>query len=54
MNTRRGFTLIELLIVMVMLALIGAALTRILVNSMRVSAGQMVQADMQSNVRIPV
>lgn len=36
---------------MVMLALIGAALTRILVNSMRVSAGQMVQADMQSNVR---
>jgi hypothetical protein len=36
---------------MVMLTLIGAALTRILVSSMRVSAGQMVQADMQSNVR---
>ena len=51
MTSRRGFTLVELLIVMVMLALIGAALTRILVNSMRVSAGQMVQADMQSNVR---
>jgi prepilin-type N-terminal cleavage/methylation domain-containing protein len=51
MNTRRGFTLVEMLIVLVMLALVGAALTRILVNSMRVSAGQMVQADMQSNVR---
>jgi len=51
MNSRRGFTLIEILIVMVMLALIGAALTKVLVNSMRVSAGQMVQAEMQSNVR---
>jgi prepilin-type N-terminal cleavage/methylation domain-containing protein len=51
MNTRRGFTLVEVLIAMVMLALIGGALTRVLVNSMRVSSGQMVQADMQSNVR---
>jgi prepilin-type N-terminal cleavage/methylation domain-containing protein len=51
MSSRRGFTLVELLIVMVMLTLIGGALTRILLNSMRVSAGQMVQADMQSNVR---
>ena len=51
MSSRRGFTLIELLIVMVMMTLIGGALTKILLNSMRVSAGQMVQADMQSNVR---
>jgi prepilin-type N-terminal cleavage/methylation domain-containing protein len=51
MNTRRGFTLVELLIVMVMLTLVGGAITRILVNSMRVSSGQMLQADMQSNVR---
>lgn len=51
MRMRRGFTLVEMLIVLVMLAIIGAALTRILVNSMRVSAGQMAQADMQSNVR---
>lgn len=51
MTSRRGFTLVELLIVLVMLALVGAALTRILVNSMRVTAGQLVQADMQSNVR---
>jgi len=51
MSTRRGFTLVELLVVLVMLVLIGAALTRILVRSMRVSTGQMVQADMQSNVR---
>lgn len=51
MKTRRGFTLVELLIVLVMLVLIGAALTRVLVTSMRVSSSQMVQADMQSNVR---
>ena len=36
MNTRRGFTLVELLIVMVMLTLVGGALSRVLVNSMRV------------------
>ncbi len=51
MKTRRGFTLVELLIVLVVLVLIGAALTKVLVNSMRVSGSQMVQADMQSNVR---
>jgi prepilin-type N-terminal cleavage/methylation domain-containing protein len=51
MTSRRGFSLVELLIVMIVLVLIGTALTRVLVNSMRVSGGQMVQADMQSNVR---
>ncbi len=51
MHRRRGFTLVELLIVMVVLVLVGAALTRILVTSMRVSQAQLVQADMQTNVR---
>jgi prepilin-type N-terminal cleavage/methylation domain-containing protein len=51
MKTQRGFTLIEMLVVLVLLVLIGAALTRLLVNSMRVSSGQLVQADLQSNVR---
>jgi len=51
MTSRRGFSLVELLIVMIVLVLIGTALTKILVSSMRVSSGQMVQADMQSNVR---
>lgn len=37
MKRRRGFSLVELLIVMIVLVLIGTALTRILVNSMRVS-----------------
>jgi hypothetical protein len=40
-----------MLIVLVLLVLIGAALTNLLVNSMRVSSGQLVQADLQSNVR---
>jgi prepilin-type N-terminal cleavage/methylation domain-containing protein len=48
---RRGFTLVEVMVVMVMMLLVGAALTRVLVNSMRVSRAQMLTADMQSNVR---
>ncbi|HEX9895027.1 MAG TPA: prepilin-type N-terminal cleavage/methylation domain-containing protein [Gemmatimonadales bacterium] len=52
MRGRRGFTLVEIMVVMVMMLLVGAALTRILVNSMRVSRAQMITADMQSNVRV--
>ena len=51
MNRRRGFTLVEVMVVMVMMVLVGAAVTRILVNSLRVSQSQMIMADMQSNVR---
>jgi prepilin-type N-terminal cleavage/methylation domain-containing protein len=50
--SRRGFTLVELLVVLVMLAVVGTALTAVLVNSMRVSQAQLVTADMQSNVRL--
>jgi prepilin-type N-terminal cleavage/methylation domain-containing protein len=51
MHTRRGFTLAELLVAMVLLLIVGVALSRVLIRSMRVSQAQMVQADMQSNVR---
>jgi len=45
-------TLIELLLVIVVLAIVGTAVGRILITSFRVSRDQMVQADMQSNVRL--
>lgn len=51
MRARRGFTLVELLIVIVMLAIVSASVGRILVGSLRVSRAQVVQADMQANVR---
>lgn len=51
MNRRAGFTLVEVLVALVMMVLVGAAVTRILVNSLRVSQAQMVTADLQSNVR---
>jgi prepilin-type N-terminal cleavage/methylation domain-containing protein len=50
-NNRGGFTLIELMITMVIMLIVGAAVGKVLVNSLRVGRGQMVQADMQSNVR---
>jgi prepilin-type N-terminal cleavage/methylation domain-containing protein len=51
MPSRRGFTLIELLIVVVMLGIMGVVVTQVLIGSFRVSRAQLVQADMQSNVR---
>lgn len=51
MRDRRGVTLVELLVVIVMLAIVGLSVSQVLIGSMRVSRSQMVQADMQSNVR---
>ncbi len=51
LDDRRGFTLIELMITMVIMLIVGAAVGKVLVNSLRVGQGQMLQADMQSNVR---
>lgn len=52
-RTRRlGFTLVEMLIAIVVLGIVGATLTRVMVNSFRVSQAQVVTADMQSNVRL--
>jgi prepilin-type N-terminal cleavage/methylation domain-containing protein len=50
-STRRGFTLIELLITVVILSLVAASVGQVLVRSFRTSQSQLVQADMQSNVR---
>lgn len=49
--TRRGFTLIELLVTVVLLSLVAASVGQVLVRSFRTSQSQLVQADMQSNVR---
>jgi prepilin-type N-terminal cleavage/methylation domain-containing protein len=51
MRNRRGFSLVELLITMVVLGIVTASLGRILLQTFRVSESQLVQADLQSNVR---
>jgi prepilin-type N-terminal cleavage/methylation domain-containing protein len=50
-RSRRGFTLIELLITMVILSLVAASVGQVMVRTFRTSQAQLVQADMQSNVR---
>ncbi|HEX9166418.1 MAG TPA: type II secretion system protein [Gemmatimonadales bacterium] len=50
-DSRRGFTLIELLVTVVILSLVAASVGQVLVRSFRTSQAQLVQADMQSNVR---
>lgn len=51
MRTARGVTLVELLITIVILVVVGAALSRVLVQTFRVSGAQVAQAEMQSSVR---
>ena len=48
---RLAFTLIELLVTVVILSLVAASVGQVLVRSFRTSQSQLVQADMQSNVR---
>ena len=50
-HSRRGFTLVELLVTVVILSLVAASVGQVLVRSFRTSQAQLVQADMQSNVR---
>lgn len=52
LGSRRGFTLVELMIVMVLMLIVSAAFGRVMVNGLRVSKAQMVQADLQGNVRV--
>lgn len=51
MRPRGGFTLIELLVTLVLLALVSASVGQVMVRTFRTSEGQMLQADLQSNVR---
>jgi prepilin-type N-terminal cleavage/methylation domain-containing protein len=49
--TRRGFTLVELLVALVLLAIISAALYRVLVNNQRLYQAQTQRIDLQQNIR---
>ena len=51
-RSRRGFTLVELLVVMVLVTMLSAVVGRVMINGLRVSRAQMVQAGLQSNVRV--
>ncbi|HEU5048777.1 MAG TPA: type II secretion system protein [Gemmatimonadales bacterium] len=48
---RRGFSLIELLVVIVLMGIIGAALTRVLLNMQRGSRAQSERVTLQGNLR---
>lgn len=48
---RRGFSLIELLVVVVLMGIIGATLTRVLLNMQRSSRAQSERVTMQGNLR---
>jgi len=51
-RSRDGFTLVELLVVMVLVTILSAVVGRVMINGLRVSQAQMVQAGLQSNVRV--
>lgn len=48
---RRGFSLIELLVVVVLMGIVGATLTRVLLNMQRSSRAQSERVTMQGNLR---
>lgn len=48
---RRGFSLIELLVVVVLMGIIGATLTRVLLNMQRASRAQSERVTLQGNLR---
>jgi prepilin-type N-terminal cleavage/methylation domain-containing protein len=51
MSTRRGFTLVELLVAMVLLAIVGGAIVKLLASSQRLSRQQSERVLLQGNVR---
>ena len=51
MRNTRGFTLVELMIVVVMMAIVGGATVRMLVNTQRISREQAERVGLQSNLR---
>lgn len=50
-RNRRGFSLVELLVVVVLMGIIGATLTRVLLNMQRASRAQSERVTMQGNLR---
>jgi prepilin-type N-terminal cleavage/methylation domain-containing protein len=51
LRDRRGFSLIELLVVVVLMGIIGATLTRVLLNMQRSSRAQSERVTLQGNLR---
>ncbi|HEU4827630.1 MAG TPA: prepilin-type N-terminal cleavage/methylation domain-containing protein [Gemmatimonadales bacterium] len=51
LSNRRGFSLIELLVVVVLMGIIGATLTRVLLNMQRASRAQSERVTLQGNLR---
>src|SRR5438093_10941367 len=50
-RARRGFTMVELLVALVLLALVSAALYRVLVNNQRLYLAQTQRIDLSQNIR---
>src|SRR5438093_11805042 len=50
-RARRGFTMVELLVALVLLALVSAALYRVLVNNQRLYMAQTQRIDLSQNIR---
>lgn len=50
-SDRRGFSLVELLVVVVLMGIIGATLTRVLLNMQRASRAQSERVTLQGNLR---
>lgn len=51
MRNTRGFTLVELMVVVIMMAIVGGATVRMLVNTQRLSRDQAERVGLQSNLR---
>ncbi len=51
MRNTRGFTLVELMVVVVMMAIVGGATVRMLVNTQRLSREQAERVGLQSSLR---
>ncbi|TFG53204.1 MAG: prepilin-type N-terminal cleavage/methylation domain-containing protein, partial [Gemmatimonadales bacterium] len=51
MRNTRGFTLVELMVVVVMMAIVGGATVRMLVNTQRISREQAERVGLQASLR---
>ncbi len=51
MMNRRGFTLVEMLVALILLAIVGGVIYKVLISQQRLTRAQTEQASLQSNVR---